>query len=68
MAAKSKKLGLPQILYEFPNAGQLFVAEECCLAQNLETALSRDDIFDRVAGGLICFFFFFFFFFPLKSF
>ena len=52
--SKKQKVRLTQILREFPHAGQLFLAKEYRLAENLETALSPYDIFDRVAGGLIC--------------
>ena len=66
--SKKQKVRLTQILHEFPHAGQLFLAKEYCLAQNLETALSPYDIFDRVAGGLICCCCCCFFFFPTEVF
>lgn len=66
--SKKQKVRLSPDLAQVSPCRTAFLAKEYCLAQNLETALSPYDIFDRVAGGLICCCCCFFFFFPTEVF
>ena len=52
--SKKQKVRLTPDLARDSPCRTAFLAKEYCLAQNLETALSPYDIFDRVTGGLIC--------------
>ena len=52
--SKKQKVRLTPDLARVSPCRTAFLAKEYCLAQNLETALSPYDIFDRVVVGLIC--------------